>query len=154
MSFGVSVGDFIAVAKLIKEIASCLQDTHGAKQDYQDLVRELECLEQALRHLDQLQQSPASTSSVDLDSIKYAALSCRRPLEQFLGKIRKYDRSLGIWGKNGVIKTATDKLKWGFCQKEEVGKLQAYLNRLPPNNFGSRKDWKTHATSSRKSAAA
>lgn len=128
MSFGFSVGDFVAVAKLIKEISSCLQDGQGAKQDYQDLLRELECLEQALRRLDQLQQSPASTSSVNLDSIKYAALSCRRPLEQFLGKIRKYDKSLGLWGKSGVIKTATDKLKWGFGQKEEVGKLQAYLN--------------------------
>lgn len=99
MSLGFPIDDFIAVAELIKEISSCLEDVQGAKTDYQDLLRELECLQQALKHLDQLQQNPASASCVNLDSIKYAALSCRRPLEQFLGKIRTYDNSLSIWRK-------------------------------------------------------
>jgi hypothetical protein len=127
MSFGFSVGDVIAVGNLIKNISSCLQDTGGAKAEYQDLLRELECLQQALQHLDKLQPhgSPSSTS---LDSIKYAALNCRRPLEQFLGKIRKYDKSLGVWGKEGRIVNTANKLKWGIGQKEEIRKLQNYLN--------------------------
>jgi hypothetical protein len=128
MSFGFSVGDFIAVGKLFKDISSCLQDTGGAKADYQELVHELECLQQALQHLDRLQHSSSSAPSLNLDSIKYAALSCRRPLEQFLGKIQKYDRSLGIWGKSGIVRNTTDKLKWGFSSKEEVRRLQNYLN--------------------------
>ena len=126
MSFGFSVGDFIAVGKLIKDISSCLQDAGGSKADYQELSRELECLQQALNHLDKLQNG--NSSSTNLDSIKYAALSCRRPLEQFLGKIRKYDTSLGVWGKDGFVKSTADKLRWGFVQKEEVRKLQTYLN--------------------------
>jgi hypothetical protein len=127
MSFGFSVGDFIAVANLIKNISTCLQDAGGAKAEYQGLLRELQCLQQALQHLDKLPNC-GSSSSANLDSIKYAALSCRRPLEQFLGKIRKYDRSLGVWGKDGVIKSTADKLRWGFGQKEEIRKLQSYLN--------------------------
>jgi hypothetical protein len=127
MSFGFSVGDFIAVGNLIKNISSCLQDAGGAKAEYQGLLRELECLQQALQHLDKLQNG-GSSSSANLDSIKYAALSCRRPLEQFLEKIRKYDKSLGVWGKDGVIKSTADKLRWGFGQKEEIRKLQSYLN--------------------------
>jgi len=126
MSFGFSVGDFIAVGNLIKNISSCLQDAGGAKAEYQELLRELECLQQALQHLDKLQDG--GSSSTNLNSIKYAALSCRRPLEQFFGKIQKYDKSLGIWGKDGVIKSTRDKLRWGFGQKEEIRKIQSYLN--------------------------
>jgi len=128
MSFGFSIGDFIAIGKLIKDISSCLQDVGGAKAEYQELLRELECLQQALQYLDKLQQGRSSSPSLNLDSIKYAALSCRLPLEQFLGKMQKYDKSLGVWEKTGVIKSATDKLKWGFGQKEEARKLQGYLN--------------------------
>ena len=35
---------------------------------------------------------------------------------------------LGVWGKDGFIKSTADKLRWGFGQKEEVRKLQSYLN--------------------------
>jgi hypothetical protein len=128
MSFGFSVGDFIAVGKLIKDVSSCLQDIGGAKADYQELVRELECLQQALKHLNRLDRNSASLPSLHLDSIKYAALSCRRPLEQFLAKIQKHDKSLGIWGKAGVIASTSHKLQWSFGHKEEVHKLQNYLN--------------------------
>jgi hypothetical protein len=127
MSFGFSVGDFIAVGNLIKNICSCLQDAGGAKEEYQGLLRELDCLQQALQHLDKLQHR-SSSSPTTLDSIKYAALSCRRPLEQFLGKIKKYDKSLGVWGKEGVIVNTAKKLKWEFGEKQEIRKLQNYLN--------------------------
>lgn len=126
MSFGFSIGDFVTVSKLIKDISSCLQDVGGAKEDYQELLRELQCLEQALRHLDKLYTT--GRNPANLDSIKFAALSCRRPLEQFLHKIKKYDKSLGVWGKTRVIKRVADKMRWGLGQKEEVRKIQSYLN--------------------------
>jgi hypothetical protein len=127
MSFGFSAGDFIAIGKLIKDISSCLHNAGGAKADYQELLRELECLHQALQHLDKLQNS-SSASSQNLDSIKYAALSCRRPLETFFAKIRKYEGSLGVWGKSGVMRSTARKLGWGMGKKEEIRTLQGYLN--------------------------
>ena len=39
MSFGFSVGDFIAVGKLVFEITDSLR---GSSEEYQELVRELE----------------------------------------------------------------------------------------------------------------
>jgi hypothetical protein len=125
MSFGFSVGDFLAVGRLAQDIISCLQDAGGAKSDYQELIRELECLQRAVQHLDKLQ---AKSPSTNLDSIKYAALICRQPLEEFLRKARKFDKSLGVWSKEGTIKTAVDKLRFGFGHKEEIRKLQNYLN--------------------------
>jgi hypothetical protein len=127
MSFGFSVGDFLAAGKLSAEIISSLKDAGGAKSEYQEVLRELECLNRALQHLDQIQCSN-STLSKNLDSIKYAAASCRHPLEEFLKKIKKYNKSLGVWGKEGVIKGTADKLRWTLGRKGEVAKLQCYLN--------------------------
>jgi len=126
MSFGFSVGDFIAVGKLISDIAKSLRETGGAKSEYQELVRELESLQQALHHLDKLHIN--SSKPQDLASIKYAALSCRRPLEQFLSKIKKYDKSFNVWNKDGVLRSTADKLKWAYGQKDEIKRLQGYLN--------------------------
>ncbi|KAJ6032237.1 hypothetical protein N7540_002969 [Penicillium herquei] len=128
MSFGFSVGDFLAVGQLTVNIVASLRESGGAKTEYQDLIRELESLHYALQHLDKLQSKTGSSSS--LDSIKYAALSCRRPLEEFLGKIQRYNRSLDVWAKNetNAIKGTLDKVRWAFGQKDEIQKLQSYMN--------------------------
>lgn len=127
MSFGFSVGDFITVGKVIAEIISLLQDATQARQEYQELIRELESLNNVLRSLDKLQPK-GSTSSQVLDSIKYSALSCRQPMEEFLQKIKKYDSSLGTWSNVSGMRGASEKLKWAFGKKEGLVKLQNYLN--------------------------
>lgn len=125
MSFGFSVGDFLAVGRLVADITKSLSEADGSKSGYQELLRELESLDHALKHLDNLQsRSPSS----HLESIKYAALSCRRPLEQFLAKIQKYDKALGVRISENAIKRTVDKLRWAFGEKDEIKKLQSYLN--------------------------
>ncbi|CZR69291.1 uncharacterized protein PAC_19191 [Phialocephala subalpina] len=126
MSFGFSIGDFISVGTLIADISRSLSESGGAKSEYQELARELDSLQQALVHLDSLQ--PRDSSSANIDSIKYTALSCRRPLEHFLAKIKKYDKSLGTWSKESRLKSTVNKLGWAYGQKDEIRKLQSYLN--------------------------
>jgi regulator of replication initiation timing len=126
MPFSVSIGDGIAIAKLIVDITKSLQDIGGAKSDYQELIRELETLQKALTHLDSL-QSTAPNSKI-YDSIKFAALSCRQPLEEFLRKVQKYENSLGLWRAGSAAKAAKDKLQWTFSHKDAVDKLQKYLD--------------------------
>jgi hypothetical protein len=126
MSFGFSVGDFIAVGKLVGDITSCLQSAGGAKSEYQELIRELISLEAALRHLDRLENN--TTVPTRLCSIKCAALSCRFPLEEFLAKVTKYEKSLGVWNKSYTVKSTTDKLRWKFGLTDDVKRLQIYLN--------------------------
>ncbi|KAI1360051.1 hypothetical protein F5Y08DRAFT_344104 [Xylaria arbuscula] len=125
MSFGFSVGDIIAVGKLVEDIISCLKDPTRSQTEYQDLVRELECLRSALVNLDRLMRHEGSEI---LDSIKYAALSCRRPLEEFLIRIRKYDRSLCIQSRLNPIRQAVDKVKFPLRHGDEIQRLQTYLN--------------------------
>ena len=133
MSFGFSVSDFITVYKLITDITSSLND---AKSEYQELLRELEGLGRALRYLDKLQPGSASgggggrASAATLDSIKCAALTCRHPLEEFLRKIKKYDDTLGIAAQSSAsrIKGVLRRVDWVWSKKDEIQKLQSYLN--------------------------
>jgi uncharacterized protein YbjQ (UPF0145 family) len=41
MSFGFSVGDFLAAAGLIKDIITCLKDAGGSASEYQELMRKI-----------------------------------------------------------------------------------------------------------------
>jgi hypothetical protein len=123
MAFGFSVGDFLAMGKLIADITNSLREAVGSKSEYQELLRELEYLNHALKHLDKF---PTNGASANLESIKFAALRCQQPLEQFLGKIKKYDKALGICGGANPIKKTADKLRWAFGEKDEIKKLQSY----------------------------
>lgn len=125
MSFGFSVGDFIAVGKLITDISNSLRSCGGSRSEYQELLRALEALHHALHHLDKLQAPPSCTA---LDSIKYAALSCQVPLQQFLGKMKPYDSTLGIRARGKTLKSTIDKVWWGLGKKDEIQSLEKYLN--------------------------
>ncbi|KAF2654207.1 hypothetical protein K491DRAFT_601332 [Lophiostoma macrostomum CBS 122681] len=127
MSFGFSAGDFLAAGKLVHDVIQSLQDVGGAKSDYQEIIRELYSLNKALRHLDGL-QSDSSGQDRTFQSIKFAALSCRRPLEQFLAKSKKFDSTLDVRAKTQTTKSVFRKLQWGLGMKSEVTKLQGYLN--------------------------
>jgi len=127
MSFGFSVGDFIAAGNLIHDVIESVQDVGGAKFEFQELTRELRGLETALQHLDKL-QSDSSSQDRTIQSIKFAALSCRQPLEQFLAKIKKFDSTLDVWAKGQTSKTIVRKVQWGLGMRNEVTRLQGYLN--------------------------
>lgn len=72
MSFGFSVGDFLAVGKLVADITNSLREAGGSKSEYQELLQELESLNHALKHLDKL---PTKDNSANLQSIKLSAAS-------------------------------------------------------------------------------
>lgn len=126
MSFGFSVGDFIAVGKLISDIINCLQTVGGARSEYQELTRELQTLQSALKRLDELDNDGSGSPTVD--SIKFAALSCRHTLEDFLRSIRKFEASLGLRSSVNLLNRTKDKLKWALTQDNNVTRLQNYLN--------------------------
>ncbi|KAI9740222.1 MAG: hypothetical protein M1834_004800 [Cirrosporium novae-zelandiae] len=90
--FWVLCRDIIAVGSLVAEIIGCLREAGGSKSEYQELVGELESLKKALSDLDKL--PPGDSRSVNLDSINHATKRCKDQLEEFLGKIKRYDKSL------------------------------------------------------------
>ena len=126
MSFGVSVGDFVTLGKLVAEVASSLKNASGAKSEYQETFRALCDLDAALVRLDKLHSNKSTDPS--LESLKYAALSCRRPLEDFQASIKKYDKSLGLGSSGRCIRSTPSKLSWTFQQKKALSQLQKYLD--------------------------
>lgn len=126
MSFGFSVGDFITVGKLITGIVSSLRTS--SISEYRELILELHGLQRALYEIEHLKCHPSQEAAVN--GIKVAALMCQHPLDEFAGKIKKYE-SLSLaegkeLGKGEVIRLWSKKLKWGFCMEDEVNKLRAY----------------------------
>lgn len=116
MSFGFSVGDFVAAASLITEIVSALRTSSTSA--YRELVVELHNLERALDAIDHLEcvpeQVPAATA------MKVAALTCRFPLDEFAAKLKKFQclqqqRTLGTRQRVNVWRL---KLEWGFTMEE------------------------------------
>jgi hypothetical protein len=109
MSFGFSVGDFLAVASLIKDVVVSLKDAGGAAADYQELIVELHGLQRALDSIEHLHVDPSIPQAENINNLKVTALGCRYVLEETLKKLRSYESlrlgqkssSLGEWQYDG-----------------------------------------------------
>jgi hypothetical protein len=93
MSFGFSVADFFTVTSLITNIVGSLQASGGSSFDYQELIRELDLLQRALTDIEHLTGPPSELPSIN--AIKCSALNCQYVLDEFAGKLRRYEKSLG-----------------------------------------------------------
>ena len=127
MSFGISVGDFITVGKLIQDIVSALRASSFS--EYHELTLELHGLQRALNEIEHLKCHPSQEPAIS--GIKVAALMCQYPLDEFASKLKKFESldpgQAGHASKFDKVKTWSTKLRWGFCMKEEVTKVRAYL---------------------------
>ncbi|PMD30058.1 hypothetical protein L207DRAFT_503230 [Hyaloscypha variabilis F] len=123
MSLGFSLKDFLTVANLISTITGSLKNSGGSTSDYQELVRELNLLQRVLSDIEHLTGLPSELPSIN--AIKCAALNCQYVLDEFAGKLQKYEKALGKAGEK--IKDSVKKLEWEIFMKEDVRDLRAYL---------------------------
>ena len=127
MSFGFSVGDFIAVGALIERVITSLR--HSSIDEYRELLLELHGLQRALSEVEHLKSLPIQEAEVN--GLKVAALMCQYPLDEFAKKLQQFE-SMDINQDSTItkaerLKVWRKRLKWGFCMEEEVVKLRAYL---------------------------
>lgn len=66
--------------------------------------------------------------AIAIDQIKCAALTCRYPLEEFLSKARKYEKSLGLGNLDSKVKNVGRKTGWAVGRKADGDRLQDYLH--------------------------
>ena len=127
MSFGFSVGDFITVGRLIHDVVSSLR--RSSISEYQELILELHGLQRALDQIQHLKCHPNQEAAIN--GIKIAALMCQHPLDEFAGKLKKFESLDVCSGKSASkasrMKAWDQRLRWGFCMKDEVAKLRVYL---------------------------
>ena len=126
MSFGFSMGDFVATALLIKDIICCLQASGGAASEYQELVCELHGLQQALDTIERLQGN--SNQAFTIDGLKIVALNCQSVLDNFRAKLKKFEVGLEAGCSRGKLRDGAAKIKWHLTMQKDVEDLRAYLS--------------------------
>ncbi|RYO77538.1 hypothetical protein DL766_009647 [Monosporascus sp. MC13-8B] len=111
--FGFSVGDFLAVGGLIRQIAVELRENDEAAPEYQSLLIELEALERALRRLQTLRPGKHELFQLTQDP---------------LAKISKFESCLGTFNAvDNRWKGLPRKLQFRIMFKEDVKQLRSAL---------------------------
>ena len=126
MSFGFSVGDFIAVGKLIIQISSALHESAGATTEYQSLLLRLDSLMETLRLADRSirgsQLQPSATNAI----VKHLD-RCLAHLRKFNTVIEKHRKSLSKGGSGNRFKDSWRKIGWSLFTKEEIKEIDDAL---------------------------
>lgn len=124
MSFGFSVGDFIAFSKLVADVISALRS--ASRYEYNSLVDELTNLQAALHQLQNIKYTDDHRAEVE--ALKAAALSCRSQVDDFAVKLAKFEgmsKSSSSLSKSERAKAYFRRLEWGFTMQDEVMKMKA-----------------------------
>ena len=96
MSFGISVGDLLAISKLLKSTIFSIRASKNASAQYSDLVlSEIGALERALSDI---QEDESITAS---GSVRLAAARCKEVIDEFLLVLKKYQCLEQIEAENG-----------------------------------------------------
>jgi len=122
MSFGFSVGDFIAALELVGTVVTSLRETGGAKSQFRELTQELFSLEQALLRVKQLEFE--EHQYVEYVALKQAASQCRHTIDQFWTGASRYQKHLLGQGKASAVKTAWLKVQWTLFKADELARFK------------------------------
>ncbi|KAL9055205.1 MAG: hypothetical protein Q9162_003698 [Coniocarpon cinnabarinum] len=124
-----SVGDIIAVAQLAKELIDALKDAQGSSHDFHQLVQHLQSLTDVLKHVDDVTKRHDVSPSLDAlrVSISRTASNCEELVEQFFGKIRKYQRSLKPGRSGALLQDAAKKMRWKFFEAGDVERFRTEI---------------------------
>jgi hypothetical protein len=129
ITFG-SVGDIISISLIVKDLVKALDDSRGSAAEYQEVIRELWSLDRVLLEVEHLSRN--SEQTIELYALwattKRATVECRRSIENFLEKIKKYEKSLGGHASGHTIRGVPMKIRWLLTQSDELEKFKAVIN--------------------------
>jgi hypothetical protein len=131
-TFG-SVGDILQLCILVKDLINALDSSRGSSAEYRELIRELSALDRVLLEVEQLSWKCVGTAELNAlqQTVQQAALQCRQPIQEFLTRIRKFEKHLGESDSKGILKTARDaywKVHWAVSYRDELQKFRAIIN--------------------------
>ncbi|TRX95509.1 hypothetical protein FHL15_003467 [Xylaria flabelliformis] len=125
MSFGYSIGDFIAGANLTCQLVRVLSASRGACIEYQEALTELRAMEQAFLQAGNLVKSRMFTQDV-INAIACIALSSIDTIDKFLERTRDLQSRLD--NKTYGLNNSWSKVGWQFYGKEELRALKTQLH--------------------------
>jgi hypothetical protein len=133
VAFG-SVGDIIAVALLVKDLANTLSESRGASAEYQTTTRELRNLENVLRELQSLadlcDKAPGIYNAL-AETAKLEVQKCKALILPFSTETEKYGQSLRVGGSGNSAQDAYRKIHWKLSHK---GRLEEFRRAIRVQN--------------------
>jgi hypothetical protein len=124
VGFGFSVGDFLAVLRLVGTVIDALHESSGASSSFISLIDELYVLQSTLLGVKQLD---LEVSHVKKAALYQAASQCQRTIETFYGQIQKYQPHLQQVGTGSKMMDTWAKIKWATCKKDDVETFRAKI---------------------------
>jgi hypothetical protein len=128
ITFG-SIGDIISVCLIVKDLIDALDKCRGSASEYQDIIRELRCLDRSLLEVEKLSRELgvlAKTTALCVTT-KITVDKCRSSVDGFLGKIRKYEKYLREKGSGNIVKDSAMKIKWQILRSSELAKFRVEI---------------------------
>ena len=124
MSFGWSAGDVATAIRLLYKVGVALKEAGGASSEYQDTTSFLQTLTRTLEHLNALQNTQLDPGIAN--NLREQCEQIRKPLEEFLRDVEKYESGLGVQAqsKRRKILSVPRKLQWALSASKEAKKLQ------------------------------
>ncbi|KAI9744758.1 MAG: hypothetical protein M1818_001683 [Claussenomyces sp. TS43310] len=126
MSFGFSIGDFLAGAKLIADLTRVLSASKGASMEYQQLLMDLRCVEETLVQIDQMRLASQLHPSA-INALCWIVNSTTSSIADFMLRTRKYQQSLSTKGSGNKAKDLWRKIGWSMYKPAEIKSLQQRL---------------------------
>jgi hypothetical protein len=127
MSFGYSLGDFIAGANLTYRLIRALSRTQGACMEYQEAIMELGCLQQTFLQVGQMRPNRTVSRST-INAASHIVLSSIELIGDFLAKTQKYRERLCGVGSGNAMSDSWQKMGWVLFKKEELKALRDTLH--------------------------
>jgi hypothetical protein len=119
MSFGFSVGDFIAGAELALTLYQSLSTAKGSAAEYRELIAELNVVHKVLVQVDQLRAANHFAQATIQDML-FIVASATSAMEAFLTNYESYGLSLREAGSGNIIKDVWKKGSWTFNMPARV----------------------------------
>ena len=134
MSFGFSVGDFIAVGNLAIKTVAALKDSTGSKSDFQSLKLIRASLDATLVEAQlQIDSDHGFLPPSAVKAIKLHLNTCSQILRDFDKITRKFDVSLSSQGSGWMIMDFYRKLEWNTTRdgiRDLFGNLQQHIQAI------------------------
>ncbi|KAF7167793.1 hypothetical protein CNMCM5623_000981 [Aspergillus felis] len=127
MSFGFSVGDFLAGANLAYTLYQSLSESNGAREQYVELINELNVVHKVLIQVDEL-RSQNRFAQATMNSISLLTSGMNEAMVSFLTTLDKYTECLRAEGSGNRLKDIIMKGKWVLSMPDEVQKLRSVLH--------------------------
>lgn len=123
MSFGFSVGDFIAALEVVGVVIDALRAGGKAARQYRELLKELWSLKLAL----------LAVQTMDIDeslcayesALRITASQCLGTISDFWERMQKYQLHLRLAGSGSKIISDMMKIKWALCESDDIIKFQS-----------------------------